>query len=273
MNFFRVILGLATATIAVAEVSGPAELNARALAAHRQRALNEASKLYAQLLKSDPPVAATPAQKVLVRKFAPRLHGVADEYFPLKDVVAIIHPDRPLIGYHLFWEDDIAFPSDNEPCDHEIVWVEYDPATLKVRRVSTYFHGRILAPAAAPAEADTHDGRPWIGVEWGFHGSIPWEGGDLAAPILREHWQQAHAGRSGPPDPLARGWPEKYPGNYEDYVAFAVPVDPRELLAQRDLIWVSRWPMAALNRYSLRYNVAVKTEWPPGSPGPAAPPR
>jgi hypothetical protein len=30
----------------------------------------------------------------------------------------------------------------------------------------------------------------------------------------------------------------------------------------RALVWVSRWPMAVLNRCAVRYNVAVKHDWP-----------
>lgn len=253
--------------LAATETETPAALNEQALAAHRERSLNAASKLYTRLLKLDPPAVPAAKQAELVRLFAPRLFSVKGEFFPLKDVVAIIHPDRPVIGYHLFWEDDIGFPSDNEPCDHEIVWVEYDPATLRVTKVSTYFHGQILAPPDAVAEANAHEGRPWIGVEWGFHGSLPRGGLEAATPVFRRHWENAQRGRQGSPDPLARGWPEKYAGSFDDYLKFTEPVDPRVLLDQRGLIWVSRWPMAALNRYSLRYNFAVKTEWPWLAPG------
>lgn len=253
---------LLAVTPCVAADADPTTLNEQAQAAHRQRRLNDANKLYGELLKLDPPAAPTAAQKELVLRFAPRIHTVAGEFFPLKDVVAIVHPEKPVIGYRLFWEDDLAFPSDGDPCDHEIVWIEYDPASLQVTRVSTYFHGEILSPDAAVAEANTAGGRPWIGTEWGFHGSVPWGGQAAAEPTLRKHWERARAGRQGPANPLARGWPEKYAGSFDDYLKFADPVDPRQLLAQRDIIWVSRWPMAALNRYSLRYNVAVKADWP-----------
>ena len=64
--------------------------------------------------------------------FAPRLVLVRGEFFPLKDIAAILHPEKPIIAYHLFWEDDLGFPSDNDPCDHEVVWIEYDPASLRV---------------------------------------------------------------------------------------------------------------------------------------------
>lgn len=259
---WRAFIGLLTAAGLMAAEPDAVALNEQGQAAHRKRRLSEASRHYAALLKLDPPAEPSAQQTELVRRFAPRIHTVAGEFFPLKDVVAVIHPDRPVIGYRLFWEDDLGFPSDNDPCDHEVVWVEFDPASLRVTRVSTYFHGQILSPEPAIAEANAAGGRPWIGTEWGFHGSVPWGGLDAATPILRRHWEQAHRGRPGPANPLARGWPEKFPGSYEDYLRFAEPVDPRVLLDRKGLIWVSRWPMAALNRYSLRYNVAVKADWP-----------
>jgi hypothetical protein len=259
-----IALGLGVAAAFGADSKELAALDARAMAAHRQRNLGEASRAYAELLALDPPAAPTAAQRALVRKFAPRLHNVAGEFFPLKDVVAIIHPDRPVIGYHLFWEDDIGYPSDNEPCDHEIVWVEYDPVDEEITRVSAYFHGPILAPAAAPAEANAHGGRAWIGVEWGFHGSIPAGGLVLADAKLREHWRLAHAPRAGRRrDPLARGWPEKFPGDYEAYVKFDVANDDVVAKLQaNDFVDVSRWPNAVIDRCCLRYNFAAKTEWP-----------
>ncbi len=240
------------------------QLNEQAQAAHRRRSLNEASGAYRQLLQLDPPAAPTAEQRALARKYLPRLFHPAGEFFPLKDIAIIIHPDRPVIGYHLFWEDDIGYPSDNDPCDHEIVWVEYEPAGGRVVRVSAYFHGAILAPAAAADDANAHGGRPWIGVEWGFHGSLPLGALTEAEPVFRRHWALAHhPDASRPRDPLARGWPEKFPGDYAAYVDFRVPdADVEARLAREDLILVSRWPMATLNRHCLRYNFAVKTEWP-----------
>lgn len=243
--------------------SDPVALNTAALAAHRQRSLNEASKLYSQLLAYEPPANPSAEQRALVLKFAPRLMTIAGEFFPLKDIVAIVHPDKSLIGYHLLWDDDIAYPSDNDPCDHEIVWVEYDAATQQVTRVLTYFHGAIQTNPAAAEDANAHGGRPWIGIEWGFHGSVPWQGLAATTPKLKEHWDLAHNKASQMKrDPLARGWPNRFAGSFEDFTAFAVSFDPRPMLTERDLVFVSRWPMATINRYALRYNFAVKTEWP-----------
>lgn len=242
-------------------------LNATATAAHGKRNLGDATQLYKQLLEREPPVAPTAEQRALVQRFAPRLHQVPNEFFPLKDIVALLHPERPIIAYHLFWEDDLGFPSDNDPCDHELLWVEFDRASLRVTKVSTYFHGRIVSTPEAADEANAHGGRPWIGVEWGFHGSVPWKAiGQVAIvdEILRGHWDRAHQGPQGrPADPLARGWPTEYTPDYAAFTTFSVPNDPRPMLRERDLIYVSRWANATLNRYCLRYNFAVKTEWPP----------
>ncbi len=257
---------VAVSSASGADASSLEAINAQAQAAHGKRNLGDSTPLYKQLLAADTPVAPTAAQRALVLKFAPRLHNVANEFFPLKDIAVILHPQKPIIAYHLFWDDDLGFPSDNDPCDHEVVWVEYDPATTNVVRVSTYWHGRIVSTAPAAADANAHGGRPWIGVEWGFHGSIPWQAvGQVKVvdDILRDHYNSAHTGlKQRPPDPLARGWPKEYAGDFAAFTLFAVPFDPRPLLRERDLIYVSRWANATLNRYCLRYNFAAKTEWP-----------
>lgn len=259
------LLMLSSAVLAAAPdpVASIETLNERGLAAQRKRCLNEASAFYTQVLKQDVPAEPTEQQKALVLKFAPRLANVANEFFGLKDIVAIVHPDKPVIGYHLFWDDDIAYPADNEPCDHEIVWVEYDPESRRVTRVSTYFHGKILSPPEAVDDANAHGGRAFVGVEWGFHGSVPMGGFAAAEPTLRRHWDLAHRhARDVPRSPLARGWPEEYAGDFDAYSKFEVDRDPRPVLKKNGLIYVSRWPTATLNRYCLRYNFAAKPEWP-----------
>ncbi len=262
-RFLAAALGFAAALPAA---ESPADLNAAAVAAHGKRDLGTASALYRRLLAADAPAEANAEQRALARQFAPRLLLVAGEFFPLKDIVAILHPDKPLIGYHLFWEDDLGFPSDNDPCDHEVVWVEYDPATRRATRVSTYWHGRIVSTEAAATDANSHGGRPWIGVEWGFHGSVPWQALGTVPEvdrILRDHWDKAHHRmKNQTPDPLARGWPREFAGDFAAFTKWTVPFDPRPMLRERGLVFVSRWPNATLNRWALRYNFAAKTEWP-----------
>ena len=94
-----------------------------------------------------PPVPPTDVQRSRVLRLAPRVFVNAREPFALKDVAAIVHPNERVIAYHLFWEDDIDFPDDNEPSNHEVVWVRYD-ADDRVAAVSTLFHGRVVNMAA-----------------------------------------------------------------------------------------------------------------------------
>lgn len=260
-------LGGALAPAFAADEAGLAEINRQAQVAHGKRNLGDSTPLYQKLLAADPPVELTAAQKELVLRFAPRLMNVRGEFFPLKDIVAILHPEKPVIAYHLFWEDDLGFPSDNDPCDHEIVWVAYDPTTRAVTAVHAYWHGKIVAAsAAAVADANAHYGRAWVGVEWGFHGSVPFgarESEKAVDDTLRSHWERIHhPPKDRPRDPLARGWPESFPGDYAAFTAFTVANDPRPMLRERGLAYVSRWANATINRWCLRYNFAAKTEWP-----------
>ena len=81
--------------------------------------------------------------------------------------------------------------------------------------------------------------------------------------VLRDHWNKAHRElKARAPDPLARGWPREFTGDYAAFTRFSVAFDPRPMLRERDLVYVSRWANATLNRYCLRYNFSAKTEWP-----------
>jgi hypothetical protein len=148
------------------------------------------------VLALEPPKEPNPEQVMLALKFVPRLYTVPGEFFPLIQIVAIIHPTKPIIGYHLFWDDDVDFPDDNDPCDHEIIWIEYGVVDQQVTHVYTYFHEKILEPAQAAAEANAAGGRAWIGVEWGKHGSLPWDAAGVRSqmpePLLKEDWEILH---------------------------------------------------------------------------------
>ena len=242
-------------------------LNEEAMVLHGRRCLGEASALYERILAQEPPAAPTADQRALALRYAPRLYAAPDEFFALEDIAAVVHPEQPLIGYHLFWDDDIDFPEDNDPTDHEIVWVAYDPASGAVTQVFTYFHGQILQPEAAVRDANAHDGRPWVGVEWGKHGSLPWgaagQAGGTPNATLRKNWARLHTDGTRRPDhPLARGWPDRFEGSWDAYRAFTVPVDPVEQLASKQMILVSRWANAVLDQHFLPYNFSAKPEWP-----------
>ena len=256
-----------------------------AVALHEQRRLDEASAGYTRVLALEPPRDPTPAQAQLARKLAPRVLTTPSEFFPLKDFAVILHPTEPWIAYHLFWEDDIDFPDDNDPCDHEVMWVRYDRSTGRLAAYYTYFHSRILeAPTAAVEDANRNGGRPAVLVQWGKHGSLPlgWEKLEIVAdegdverdyyrtgrPIpfeeyMRGTYQKLNTvGRRALDSPLGRGWPQKFTGSWKDFVNFSRRIEPLDWLDRRGYIKVSCWNSAVINRHFLLYNFRPKTEWP-----------
>jgi hypothetical protein len=50
---------------------------------------------------------ATDSGAVLARALAPLLYAQRDEWFPLERIVAVVHPTRRIIAYHLLWKDDV----------------------------------------------------------------------------------------------------------------------------------------------------------------------
>src|SRR5262245_47593699 len=250
---------------------------------HLQRRLDEAAQHYAQLLRLAPLQSVDPVRREAILRFAPRVFQVVTDPFPLKDVVAIHHPDEPLIAYHFFWEDDIDFPDDNDPCDHELVWVHYDPSAGRILDFYTYFHGRILSSASAIEDAHRHGERPLVNVQWGKHGSLPygWEDLqiqadpgdiesqylDLERPVrleeynLKTYQKLNTEGRRLAEHPLGISWPKRFEGTWIDFVKFAKEVDVRGRIERQNAMAVSRWNNAALQQHYLRYNFRPKTEW------------
>jgi hypothetical protein len=254
------------------------------VAYHLRRCLDDASREYARTLSLDPPRDLTGEDWELVRRFAPRVYVTPSEFFALKDFAVILHPQKRLIAYHFFWEDDIDFPEDNDPCDHELIWVEYGEDRRTLKRVWTYFHGRILdGGKAALDEARRHGMRPQINVQWGKHGSMPavWDtlkiGRDASPPLAEpislklyneETFRKLSEGRRLPAHPIGvRGkWPKKFSGDFTAFTTFSKPIEPLRLLEQNRMAMVSRWNSATINQYFLRYNFRPKTEWPPDEP-------
>ncbi|MGH9851616.1 MAG: tetratricopeptide repeat protein, partial [Blastocatellia bacterium] len=254
---------------------------------HERRRLDEASREYAQALKLDPPRDLTTTEWTLARRFAPRVYVTPTEFFPLKDFAVILHPTNRLIAYHFFWEDDIDFPEDNDPCDHELIWVQYSPDKTSIEKFWTYFHGRILEGGeAALRDARQNAMRPRVNVQWGKHGSMPigWQemkitadAGDaerkyypVGEPITLKRYNEgtfrklSEEGRRLPNHPLGvrLGWPQKFTGRWEDFVNFSRLVDPLISLNKTKLARVTRWNSATINQHFLTYNFRPKTEWP-----------
>jgi hypothetical protein len=116
-----------------------------------------------------PPDVADSAGQHLARALAPILYVQRDEPFSLLRVVAVLHPTRPIIAYHLLWSHDVngQWMPWTKPSDEEEVWIGYDPATDGVTMLWTYWHGTILS-------TDWRDKGPAaIDVQWGKHGSLP----------------------------------------------------------------------------------------------------
>jgi hypothetical protein len=277
-------------TAAVASQSLPgtaADVHARGVDFHNARRLDEASREYARALALDPARPPSAAERTLITRFSPRLYTVPNEFFALRDVAAVLHPTDRLIAYHLFWDDDIDFPEDNDPCDHEVAWVQYSPDGQTLERYWTYFHGRILsAGAEALSDARAHGMRPRVNAQWGKHGSLPhaWESMSIVAdsndverrylaletPLTlldynRATWQKLHTeGRRLKDHPLARRleWPDTFGGDWHQFVAFSRLVDPVPLLDRHGMVAVSRWNSAVIDQHFLAYNFRPKTEWP-----------
>lgn len=286
-RFLLLLLLLSTVALrAVSQESAEAH-HQRGVAFHDRRALDDASREYARTLALDPPRELTAAEWLLVQRFAPRLYTTPDEFFPLRDFAVIVHPSQRLIAYHLFWEDDIDFPEDNDPCDHELIWVQYAADQMTIEQVWAYFHGRILSGGeAALSDARRHGMRPRVNVQWGKHGSLlpGWEemtildlAGDAerkaAAPgqsvTLRQYNKEtfhrlSRIGRRLPDHPIGvrLKWPRKFTGSWADFVNFSRLVDPLITLRTTRLARVSRWNSATINQHFLPYNFRPKTEWP-----------
>ena len=257
------------------------------VAYHLRRCLDDASREYARALELDPPRSLNDEEWKLARRFAPRIYVTQSEFFPLKDFAVVLHPTDRLIAYHLFWEDDIDFPEDNDPCDHELMWVRYSSDRMSIEKIWTYFHGRLLdSGEVALADARANRMRPRVNVQWGKHGSMPvgWEDlkiigdrGDaenkyypIDQPISLRVYNEGtfrklkEEGRRLPTHPLGvrGGWPTKFAGTWNDFVNFSQAIEPLEWLNKNKLAAVSRWNSATINQYFLRYNFRPKTEWP-----------
>ncbi len=247
----------------------------RALSVHLERRLDDAAKAYDEVLRRSPSRPPTEDELERVLRFAPRVFTVASEPFELKDVAAVVHPDAPFIAYHLLWEDDIDYPDDNDPSDHEVVWVRLDAQRAALVGFTTYFHGRLLdASPRAIAEANEHGGRPRLQVQWGKHGSLPFEGEALPLPgealTVNDKQRAAYErlstrGRDGQGSALSRGWPTHFNGTFEAFSTFSRPVPIVERLRAPGQVRISCFNNAVLGREVIRYNFRPKTEWPPQS--------
>lgn len=243
----------------------------RALLYHEQRRLDEASYLYREVLKIREPKRPKQEQKQLAEKFLPRLYTTEKEPFKLKDLVVVIHPSERLIGYHLVWEDDIDFLIDNDPGDHEIVWIQYDEAQERVEQVWAYWHNKFLQTREAVEDANSHDSRVAIYVQWGKHGSLlkGWrkiikiDGDDKNVEEFEPlQYSRLHEGRYPAKGFYAEQFPPLFDGTEEEFKTFPKEVDLQERLRKKEMIVVSKYANAVIDQWFLPYNIHPKPDWP-----------
>jgi hypothetical protein len=112
-------------------------------------------------------IASSDARAQLAMALAPVLYVQRDERFPLERVVAVLHPEKRIIAYHLLWRDDVhgAWIPFTKATDQEIVWIGYD-STFAPTEMWTYWHGKIL-------HTNWEHRTALVDVQWGKHGSLP----------------------------------------------------------------------------------------------------
>ncbi len=251
---------------------------------HGRRRLDEASDLYDSVLRLERPKRSIEEQFALAQRFMPRVFTTRSEPFELKDIVVVIHPDesRRLIGYHMIWEDDIDYLADNDPADHEVVWVQYSKE-LTVEGAWSYWHNTILSTAKSAPHANANGGRVAVYVQWGKHGSLleGWEekiGIDERLSDYRDYvpleFSRLCKGRYKADVPYGDRWPRQFDGELADFIGFQTEIDVLEKLAEHRMVAVGRYANALMARWFLPYNFRPKHDWPHEDarvPGPAEP--
>ena len=204
-------------------------------------------------------LATDDSDAVLARSLAPILYRQIDETFPLSRAVAVVHPTRRIIAYHLLWRDDVqgAWIPFTKPTDEEEVWIGYDSSGAP-SDMWTYWHGDILHTSWRGK------GTPAIDVQWGKHGSLP-RGiieSDLPAPrtlnffyamtwvLLPDIWL----------GDLVRKGPLCFCHGYTRYRTYGRPITLAEHL---DAVVETTHPQSALSAiFGTPYS--NKALWPPG---------
>jgi hypothetical protein len=159
----------------------------------------------------------------LARSLAPVLFLQRDEWFPLERVVAVVHPTRRLVAYHMLWRDDVhgSWIPFTVPTDQEIVWVGYDTSGAPTD-LWTFWHGSILHTPWKDRGTVT------VNVQWGKHGSLPRGVIESDLPGLRKLNAFYAFARGGIVDmwlgKLTRPGPSCFCHGYRRYREFAKPL-------------------------------------------------
>ena len=179
------------------------------------------------------------AADVLAGWFAPELWLNPSEPFELVTVVPVLHPSKPVIAYHMFFEEDALLAGRGRDLDHEVMWVKYDPVTLKIDDVFTLWHRTVLRTDLCTLDARARRQHPRICVQWGQHGMLPfgWEGLLSARPRLELVFHYEIATYLNRIPRISRIKPTVvFRGSYDDYVTFTRTVDTSAYMTGVDAI-------------------------------------
>jgi hypothetical protein len=211
---------------------------------------------------------ADSTQAAIARTLAPVLYLHRDEPFPLARVVAVVHPERRVVAYHLLWQDDAygAWIPGTKPTDEEIVWVGYD-ASGAPTDMWTYWHGTLLHAPWANRQVE-------VDVQWGKHGSLPRGTREADLPRgqgLKSFYRLTYALPDFWLGNLTRKGPWCFCQSYGSYRQFTRP----QLVAEKlDAIVVAHDPRVALARvFGTPYSNKPWWPWlmaPDAAPTPAA---
>ncbi len=197
----------------------------------------------------------------LAKEFAPNLHINKNEFFRLERLYVVIHSEKPIIAYHLFWGDDIDFPDEGQPNDHEIIWVQYNNDRSRAVCVWTYWHGKILKKSF-PKESNIKN--PNIYIQWGKHGSLPpnWNKGFSFRPKMEIYFNYLlckyihRHNRSS----VSKTWPRRFDGDYKDYLAFDDTLELSSIILEEKVLICVNANEQIHSFY--KENFSYKTEWP-----------
>jgi hypothetical protein len=196
-------------------------------------------------------------------RFAPVLFLHPEEPYQVISVLAVFHPSKPLIAYHIFFEDDAFLAGRGKRLDHEIAWVEYDPVTLKVTDVFTLWHRTVLETESRLQEAKVEDQRPRLDVQWGQHGLLPpdWRTLVTIRPKLELwfHYQLMRLVNRLPK--ISTVTPSvRFRGSYAGYLVFTREVPTATYIRKEDVV-VAEYPLEYI-RSRVGQSFLPKKEWP-----------
>jgi hypothetical protein len=205
---------------------------------------------------------AAPLTTVALR-FAPVLFLHPDEPYQVATVFVVFHPTKPLIAYHIFFEDDVFMAGRGKSLDHEVAWVEFDPVTLKVTDVFTLWHRTVLRTESCLMDAKASGQRSKIEVEWGQHGLLPfgWKSLVTARPRLElaMHYEVVRYINRLPKASSMKP-AVSFKGSFNDYLVFTEKVDAADYIHERDIVKAEQ--SLEFLRSRLGTTFVPKKEWP-----------